>query len=220
MGVKEINLSGWQDYRGDHAGILLYVESSSQADLPVRDILNENGKGALSEPNYETATYGLLGNFNTRAINSIIKNKHRYILFATRYQGVELEYKKKFLIHGFMRIDKVKDVRQRHIHNYMRGMVSEEPECMTMDQAMACWSGDMQFFALADAFELNEEVMKKWGYKGRITKQMKLLLEGEKLDELLDWFKEKDNIIDEYIGTVEEMKDIDVDEEEEDDDDW
>jgi len=219
MSQTQINLEGWQDYRGDHAGILLYVETSHQAALPVRDQLNENGKGFLTEPNYETSTYGFIGCFNSRAVNSIVRNKHRYILFATRYQGIEQEMQNKFLIHGYMRIDKVKDVRSRHVRQFVRNVTDVEPECMNLDKSMACWSQEMKFFSLEDSFELTEEVMKGWGYKGRITKQMKLLLEGEKLDSILEWFSEKKDLTNEYISTVSEFKALQEESEEEDDDD-
>ena len=52
MPKTQINLDGWQDYRGNAAGSLLYVETSHQSEMPVRDQLNENGKGFLYEPNY------------------------------------------------------------------------------------------------------------------------------------------------------------------------
>ncbi len=216
MSKQMINLDGWQDYRGDHAGVLFYVETTKQAELPVRDQLNENSRGHLSEPNYESNTYNVAGCFNARAINSIIKNKHRYMLFGTRYQGVEESYKGRFLIHGYMRIDKIKDVRSIHVRRYMRSG-GDEPECMRMSKMYGLWSEDMKFFSLEDSFELTETVMKGWGYKGRITKQMKLLLEDEKLDEILEWFSTKTDIIDEYIETAVEFRDAidDAEEEEE-----
>ena len=60
MPKTQINLEGWQDYRGNAGGSLLYVEASHQSGMPVRDQLNENGKGLLYEPNYETSTYGMM----------------------------------------------------------------------------------------------------------------------------------------------------------------
>jgi hypothetical protein len=226
MSVTQINLDGWQDYRGDSAGVLLYVETSKQAVLPVRDQLNENGKGHFTEPNYETASYNLVGCFNARSINSIVNNKHRYILFGTRYQGVEAEYTGKFLVHGYMRIDKIKDTRPVHVRRYMLHGGDAEPECMHMNKSWGLWSSDIKFFSLADCFELTEEVMKNWGYKGRITKQMKLLLDGEKLEDILNWFADKADITEEYIRTAQEFSEI-IEEEEEDvevaddeDDEW
>lgn len=220
MPITRINLEGWQDYRGDHAGVLLFVETSKQAALPVRDQLNECGKGFLTEPNYETATYNLVGGFNTRNINSIVKNNHRYILFGTRYQGINEEFKDRYFIHGYMRIDKIKDARSIHMNRFMRGETTE-PECINQKHAWACWSDEIRFYRLEDCFELTEKVMKNWGYKGRITRQMKLLLENEKLDEIIEWFSSKNNIVEEYIQTAIEFKDsLDDDNEEEDGDDW
>ena len=77
MPKTQINLEGWQDYRGNAAGSLLYVETSHQSEMPVRDQLNENEKGFLYEPNYETSTYGLLSYYNVKAINAILKAKSR-----------------------------------------------------------------------------------------------------------------------------------------------
>ena len=111
MPKTQINLEGWQDYRGNAAGSLLYVETSHQSEMPVRDQLNENGKGFLYEPNYETSTYGLMSCYNVKAINAILKAKSRYILFGTRYEGLsDSELRNKYLIMGYMRIDKIKDV--------------------------------------------------------------------------------------------------------------
>ena len=120
MPKTQINLEGWQDYRGNMAGSLLYVETSHQSEMPVRDQLNENEKGFLYEPNYETSTYGLMSCYNVKAINTIVKSKSRYILFGTRYEGLsDSEMRNKYLIMGYMRIDKIKDVRTRHVQRYM-----------------------------------------------------------------------------------------------------
>lgn len=217
MAATQINLEGWQDFRGDHAGVLMYVETSKQSVLPVRDQLNEQGKGNLFEPNYETRTYGFISSKNARAVNSIIKNKHRYVLFGTRYDGVEDEYKGKFLIIGYMRIDKIKDAKSRHVHSYMRNLDSQdEPECLNLDHAYALYSEDMKFFSHEDCFELSQDVMKGWGYKGRVTKQMKLLLEDEKLDDVLNHFESKKDLSDEYIETVKEFIEFLNEEDEED----
>ena len=40
----QINLTGWQGFRGKNMGSLLYVETSHLTVVPVRDQMNENGK--------------------------------------------------------------------------------------------------------------------------------------------------------------------------------
>ena len=158
MPKTQINLEGWQDYRGNAAGSLLYVETSHQSEMPVRDQLNENGKGFLYEPNYETSTYGLMSCYNVKAINAILKAKSRYILFGTRYEGLsDSELRNKYLIMGYMRIDKIKDVRTRHIQRYMANPELQEPECMQMEHNWAVY-GPMRFVSMNDAFVVTDEV--------------------------------------------------------------
>ena len=68
----------------------MFTETSKHAMLPVRDQLNENGKGNIYEPNYETNTFGLKSSYRTKEVNSILKAKHRYILFANKYEGIDM----------------------------------------------------------------------------------------------------------------------------------
>lgn len=202
----QINLDGWQDYVGKSSGALLYVETSHQAAVPVRDQLNENGKGFLSEPNYESWTYGLMSCYNVKNVNTIVKGRSRYILFGTRYEGLsEPEYKNKYIIHGYMTIKKTRDVRTRHIQKYMVGQEGEEPECMQMESSMAVY-GPMHFVSLADGFELTDELLKEWGYRGRASRQLKTIFKGEHVERILAHLDSKPEMIDEYIATVEEFK--------------
>jgi hypothetical protein len=205
MAKTQINLDGWQDYRGETAGALLYIETSHQSVVPVRDQLNENGKGFFYEPNYETSTYGLMSCCQAKALNAILKNKSRYILFGTRYEGAIPEFKNKFLIMGYQRIDKVKDVRSRHIQHFLGNPDAQEPECMALDKSMATW-GPMRFVALADGFAITDELLKKWGYKGRATRQLKAVFSKEHLEIILAHLDSKADLTDEYIVTVEEYK--------------
>lgn len=209
----QINLEGWQDYRGNNAGSLLYVETSRQAAVPVRDQLNENEKGYLYEPNYETGTYGLMSCYNVKNINAIVKAKSRYILFGTRYEGMsEPEFKNKYFIHGYMRIDKTRDVRTRHIQKFMATPGAAEPECMQLEKNIAVY-GPMHFVSLADSFELSDELLKEWGYKGHASRQLKSVFKEEQLKKILDHLDSKPDMIDEYIETVEEFKEALADEE-------
>ena len=206
MARVKINTEGWQDYRGNHAGVMLYVETSSQSILPIRDQLNENGKGNLFEPNYETSTYGMKSCFNTKQINSIVKNKYRYVLFGTKYNGLSAEHKGKFIIFGYMRIDKIKDLRSKHIHDYMRNPDSkEEPDCIRFDKAWACYSEDTVFLDIENCVELSKDQLKEWGIKARLTKQMKLVLEDETLDALLNTMSGCEDKTEAYIETTAEF---------------
>lgn len=205
MAKTQINLEGWQDYRGETAGALLYIETSHQSIVPVRDQLNENGKGFFFEPNYETSTFGLISCCQAKSLNNILKNKSRYILFGTRYEGSIPDFKNKFLIMGYQRVDKVKDVRSRHLQHFLANPSAQEPECMALEKSMATW-GPMRFVALQDSFILTDDQLKTWGYKGRATRQLKVVFNKEHLELILAHLDSKPDLTDEYIATVDEYK--------------
>jgi hypothetical protein len=47
MPKTQINLDGWQDYRGNNTGALLYVETSHQSAVPFVISLMKMGKGSF-----------------------------------------------------------------------------------------------------------------------------------------------------------------------------
>ena len=206
MSQIQINLTGWQGFRGKNMGSLLYVETSHLTVVPVRDQMNENGKGAFSVSNYETSTYGFVSCCNVKAINKIVQtNKSRYILFGTRYEGGDPDYKGKYLIMGYMKIENTKDVRSRHIQSYMSTPGAEEPECMLLEKDIAV-QGPMHFVSLQDCYVLTDERLKDWGYKGHANRQLKTVFSEEHTKIILDHLDSRDDKIDEYIATVEEFK--------------
>lgn len=208
MPRTQINLEGWQDYRGVNAGALLYVETSHQSSVPVRDQMNENGKGFFFEPNYETSTYGLVSCCNAKSINAIVngKSKSRYILFGTRYEGTSVpEYKDKYLIMGYMRIDKIRDVRTRHVQKYMATPGAAEPECMKLEKHFAVY-GPMRFVSFEDSFLITDDLLREWGYKGRATRQLKAVFKEDDLNKIFEVLNSKKDMTDEYIAAVDEYK--------------
>lgn len=206
MSKIEINLAGWQDYRGKESGVLIYVETSHQSSVPVRDQLNENGKGHFLEPNYETSTWGLESCCNTKMVNTAVKAKHKYLFFGTRYEGYNQAFANKYVIMGYQQIDKVCDMRSRHMMRYMaQGEGATEPECLVLEKAMATW-GTMRFVALEDSFVVTDEWIKSYSMKGRATRQLRLTLQGDALKEVLDFLNSKPDLTDEYIATVNEFK--------------
>jgi len=205
MPKVQISLDGWQDYRGAQSGALVYIESSHQAAVPVRDQLNENGKGHFLEPNYETSTWGLASCCNAKAINAIVKAKNRYMFYGTRYEGFNPDFRNKYIIMGYQQIEKVRDLRSRHVQMFMAQGNSEEAECISLDKSMATW-GPMRFVSLEDCFVLTDEQIKTWGLRGRATRQLKLVLEGDALQQVLTHLNSKTDRTDDYITTVDEFK--------------
>ena len=82
MPRTQIDLKPWQDFRGKEEGILLHIHTSREAMMPVRDALDEFGKGQQTEPNYETGTFGLVGPSMVKIRNALVKNKKRWIFFG------------------------------------------------------------------------------------------------------------------------------------------
>jgi hypothetical protein len=77
---------------------------------------------------------------------------------------------------------------------------------MDMDLCYAFQSEEMNFYSPEDSFELSEDLMKKWGYKGKVTKQMKLTFTEEKLEVILAHFKGKTPKNQEYIAAAKELE--------------
>ncbi len=197
----------WQDYRGKGEGVLIHLDATTKHVLPVREPIDENGL-AMTEPNYETGTYGFLQCANAKTRLATMKNRRRYFLFGTRYQGLDEASKGKFLIVGYMRLDKILEVRKRHVHKWMEAQQAgvPAPECMDMDLCYAFQSEEMNFYSPEDSFELSEDLMKKWGYKGKVTKQMKLTFTEEKLEVILAHFKTRTPRNQEYIAAAKELE--------------
>lgn len=202
-----LSTGGWQDYRGKGEGVLIHLDATEDHALPVREPADEKGI-PIPDPNYETGTYGFLQCANAKTRLATMKNRRRYFLFGTRYGGKAEAFRGKFLIIGYMRLDQILEVRKRHVHKWMeqKAAGAPAPECMDMDQCYAFQSAEMNFYAPEDCFELSEELMKKWGYKGKVTKQMKLTFTEEKLAVILEHFKGKTHKNAEYIAAAKEVE--------------
>lgn len=218
MPRTQIDLKPWQDFRGKDEGILLHIHTSREAVMPVRDALDEYGKGQQSEPNYETGTFGLVGPSMVKIRNSLVKNKKRWIFFGTFYDGLEKDLKGKFLVIGYMRIDKVRDVRNLHIHKWMReeNKADAMSSYFDLDHCWALYSDDMKFFAPKEAFEVTQALAKTWGAaNGKLTRQTRLALEVPAVTQLREYFAAKTDMSEEYIATVREFQAYLKDDEEE-----
>ena len=209
MPRRQINVSKWQDYRGRGEGVLIYLNTSSKTRLPVRDVINEHKKGFQTNPNYETGTYNFLDCSISKLGVSAYKNRRSHFLFDTSYQGTSEEYRGKYLIIGYMKIDKILEVRKRHTRKWMeRREQTEAPVCVDMPECYGFYSEDMNFYDLCDCFELTEEVMKKWGYKGRVAKNMKLTFSDEITKKILDHFSGRTPKNNEYMQAIEDLESI------------
>ena len=95
------------------------------------------------------------------------------------------------------------ETRKRHLHKWMEhGEDSASPECVDAQECYGFYSEEMNFYHPNDCFILNEKVMKGWGYKGRVAKNMKLTFSEENTAEILSFFAKKTPANDDYINAV------------------
>jgi hypothetical protein len=200
-----LNTLNWQDYRGKGEGVLVHVDGAKKHALPVREPVQPDGE-AMLEPSYETGTFGFLQCYDARTRVAILKNRRRYILFGTRYQGTSEEFKGKFLIIGYMRLDQILEVRKRHVHKWMEKNTGQPPECLDLEACYSFRSDEMRFYRPEDCFELAEKLMKDWGYKGKITKQMKLTFTEDKMNVILEHFAAKSPANEAYVEAVKQLE--------------
>ena len=207
MPKRQINLDKWQDYRGRGEGVLIYLNTSSKTQLPVRDVIDEHKKGCQCDPHYETGTYNFLSCSNSKLSTSTFKNRRSYLFFGTSYQGTSEEYQGKYLIIGYMKIDKIFEARKKHVRRWMEQREEGvSPTCVDLSECYGFYSDNMNFYDPADSFELNEEAMKGWGYKGRVAKHMKMTFSVEHTNEMLQHFSTKTPKNDEYMEAVEYLE--------------
>jgi hypothetical protein len=211
MPRTQIDLSQWQDFRGKDEGVLIHINTSREAVMPVRDALDEFGKGQQTEPNYETGTFGLVGPSQVQLRNSLVKNKKRWILFGTFYDGLSEAHKGKLLLVGYMRIDKILDVKKLHLRRWALRQGAADDLLARYFELENCWalySDEMRFFSPEDSIEVTPELAKKWGAKGKLNKQLRLNLTPDQTHTVLEQLRAKEDQTEEYIATVREFQEF------------
>jgi hypothetical protein len=211
MPRTQIDLSQWQDFRGKDEGVLIHINTSREAVMPVRDALDEFGKGQQTEPNYETGTFGLAGPSQVQLRNSLVKNKKRWIFFGTFYEGLSERHKGKLLLMGYMRIDKIRDVKKLHLRKWaLRDGTADEllSRYFELENCWTLYSDEMRFFAPEDAIEVTPELAKKWGAKGKLNKQLRISLTPEQTRGVLEQLRLRPDQTEEYIATVREFQEF------------
>ena len=211
MPRTQIDLSQWQDFRGKDEGVLIHNTTSREAVMPVRDALDEFGKGQQTEPNYETGTFGLVGPSQVQLRNSLVKNKKRWILFGTFYDGLSEAHKGKLLLVGYMRIDKILDVKKLHLRRWALRQGAADDLLSRYFELENCWalySDEMRFFSPEDSIEVTPELAKKWGAKGKLNKQLRLNLTPDQTHAVLEQLRAKEDQTEEYIATVREFQEF------------
>ncbi len=198
----------WQDYRASNRGMVVFYSSDPVSELPIREIPEELPSDILPEPNYETGTYGLYGCGRSKIRNSFVKSKLRYLLFVTKYAGTNPDFKDKFLITGYFRINKTADVKRLHIR------YCADYSCLDEDVCYGLRAEEQRFVSVQDAFEITDSVLKSWDYKAKISRQTRIMLDEPQTMEIVEYLKAKRDMTAEYIAETERLQPHSTEEEE------
>jgi hypothetical protein len=190
----------WQDYRSSNTGMVVFYASDPIAELPIREVPEELPSEILPEPNYETGTYGLYGCGKSKIRSAFIRSKIRYLLFVTKYEGTRAEYKGRLFITGYFRISKTAEVKKLHIR------YGSEYSCIDEEACYALRADESRFVAVDHAFALTEEVMKTWNYKARITKQTRIILDGQNTGTIVEYLKSKQDVTSQYVAETKRLQ--------------
>ena len=82
---------------------------------------------------------------------------------------------------------------------------SSDYSCLDEDACYALRADQMHFVSIEDAFEVTPEILKEWGYKARLTKQTRVILDVEQTARVIDHLKSKENITEDLIAETERL---------------
>ena len=95
----------WKQYiPTKKAGKLCYYICAGSSYLPVRDVLGECHSTCKTEPNYETDSYNYCASCNQIHLHAAVQDGVSHILFATRYEGTNSNYRNRYFIVGYYEI--------------------------------------------------------------------------------------------------------------------
>ena len=196
---KSVDSILWQDYRAADTGMIVHYVSDPVSEIPIREIPEEINSPVIPEPNYENRVYGFFGCIRPKIRNTFFKSKIRYIFFLTKYAGCKDEFKDKPIITGYFRIFKTADVQKLHLR-YLNDVA-----CLDADSCIALRADEVHFVSLNDAYIVDDEKLKTWGYNAKINKQLRIVLDSDKTNQLLGYLKSKPNQLDVYIAETKRL---------------
>ena len=197
---QSIDSVQWQDYRASNTGMVVFYASDPVSEIPIREIPEELDSPVLPEPNYESRTYGFFGCVRPKIRQAFSKSKLRYLFFLTKYVGTKEEFKDKFMVTGYFRILKTAEVQKLHFR-YIK-----DSACLETDSCIALRADEVRFVSLQDAFLVNEEQLKSWGFNAKVNRQARIVLDAEKTTILLDYLKSKPDQTAAYIAETKRLE--------------
>jgi len=211
--IRTVDSAAWQDYRASNTGMAIFYGSDPISELPIREVPEEGRQSEVeSEPNYETGTFGYYSCARTKIRSTFVKSKIRYLLFITKYAGTSEDFQGQYMVTGFYRVNKTADVKRHHIRS------CSEYSCLDEKACMALRSDESRFVAVEDAFKVTPQVLKDWGFSGRLTRQSRIILTEEQASAVINFLRGKADITDKYVEETARLQPNIEDEEDEEDD--
>jgi hypothetical protein len=192
-GSGAVDSVAWQDYRASNTGMIVYYGGDPISELPIREVPERYPSEIQPEPNYETGTFGFLGCARTKIRSTFVKSKIRYLLFITKYVGTLKAFKDKYMVTGYYRVNKISDVKRRHIR------FCSEYSCLDEKVCYALRADEVRLVAAQDAYPVTPQMFKDWGFSGRLTRQSRIILTEEQTAPIVQSLREKTDISGKYI---------------------
>ncbi|MDR0307926.1 MAG: hypothetical protein LBI42_13965 [Chitinispirillales bacterium] len=190
---RSVEMVPWQDYRASNTGMVVFYAGDPVSELPIREVPEEYPSDIQPEPNYETGTFGFYGCARSKIRSTFVKSKIRYLLFITKYIGTNADFKDEYLITGFYRVTKITDAKKQHLR------FCSDYSCIDENVCYALRAEESRFVSAKDAFRVTPQLLKEWGFKGRVTRQSRIILNEEQAAAILGHLSSKPDIKEQYI---------------------
>jgi hypothetical protein len=190
---RAVDSAAWQDYRPSNTGMIVYYGGDPISELPIREVPERYPSDIQPEPNYETGTFGFLGCARTKIRSTFVKSKIKYLLFVTKYVGTNEAFKDKYMVVGYYRVNKIADVKRRHIR------YCAEYSCLDEKVCYALRADEVRLVSADDAYLVTPQQFKEWGFSGRLTRQSRILLDEGQTAALVQFLQKKTDITAKYI---------------------
>ena len=172
----------WIRYSGNGTGYLdnYYCDPRAE-DFPIRDLRDVKGRNK-KEPHYEDLTFNQFARCNQIFLNAALKRGNSYIFFFTRYNGLNKEWKGKYLITGYYKLKSKTWIE----HNKPRWAVK---------------GAEGKFVHVQDSFPLEKII----GKKIRNARYGRGHLDEKKVKSLLKFFSNKPDMTKSYVKETQRL---------------
>jgi len=175
----------WTPLPTSHVGKLVYFLCTESSPLPIRDVLNDQGQGLKLEPNYETGTYNFCRFCNHPSVVAAIRHGYRYLLFVTRYRGLDPRFRGQYYVVGYYELEGWTGLGTRKAVKAKR----------------------LKLVRIEDALHVTPQICRRWGTTYGNLRWLTQVLRGEELEEALNHLQRAPDATSEYIREVKRLSD-------------